>query len=418
MAAAAVDAANAAVEAARENKDKTSDAWEKTREAMRKCKHEKNDELLDNFDKSKVLHLLLDVGQRRGRLNLVKDALRQLLCRSAWKDAVSADEDVKSKLLVFLKLYPDMSEFVVVFEPSLPPSVAESETSASTSAATGAGSLGGDSTDVAESESETQVEPETSTSAAMGAGSPGGDSTDVVESKSETPVEMTLRLLREGLHAMKEVKYQYVKVVGEDGASTAFRSFCTGANQLYSAYMKNPDTFDIDAYRGFFNELTEDAVPNIIDFMMQAYRAYPALKKKAFEAVDKFSVVCARFRTALADRRGAATWSIWSSNLWSAVPMTVDGLGSSTVRYRLEATKGGTVSFQILGDGSWSKRRFPASGKREMLEPGGQQSKSTRGGLLCGHGTNWELQATPSSAFDIVYDLEDQTVTIQAVRSE
>lgn len=75
--------------------------------------------------------------------------------------------------------------------------------------------------------------------------------------------------------------------------------------------------------------------------------------------------------------------------------------------------------FQLVGDGSWEKRVFPAGGSREavvLLHPGkparAAQGDGSRGR---GHGRNWAIDGSPGASFRITYDPATRTVVCEAL---
>jgi len=103
--------------------------------------------------------------------------------------------------------------------------------------------------------------------------------------------------------------------------------------------------------------------------------------------------------------------------------MAPDSSGIGPLRHRItvrsDAPKGDgdtkRESFQIVGDGSWDKRLYPAGGDREetvVLKPGGATSRAAdqRGK---GHGRNWAVEGRPGTAFDILFDADAQTVSCE-----
>lgn len=118
------------------------------------------------------------------------------------------------------------------------------------------------------------------------------------------------------------------------------------------------------------------------------------------------------------------SWANWAVG---KEPMAADGEGPARhrVTIRKDAAKGGGADirkeeFQILGDGSWDKRLYPAGGDKEetvLLQPGGPGSKaaSVKGK---GHGRNWAVEGKPGTAIDILYDAGSQTVSAELAFSE
>eukprot|EP00928_Gymnodinium_smaydae_P088099 TRINITY_DN72243_c0_g1_i1.p1 TRINITY_DN72243_c0_g1~~TRINITY_DN72243_c0_g1_i1.p1 ORF type:complete len:284 (+),score=32.22 TRINITY_DN72243_c0_g1_i1:50-901(+) len=71
--------------------------------------------------------------------------------------------------------------------------------------------------------------------------------------------------------------------------------------------------------------------------------------------------------------------------------------------------------FQILGDGSWDKRLYPAGGSDEtvvVLKPGGAPSRAAMDGK--GHGRNWAVEGRAGSAFDIEFDPDTKSVSCES----
>jgi len=114
----------------------------------------------------------------------------------------------------------------------------------------------------------------------------------------------------------------------------------------------------------------------------------------------------------------ATKWEI------SRSPMEADGDGQ-VVRHRLtvrqDAPKGSgpelkKEEFQIVGNGSWDRRLYPAGGDREetvLLKPGGPASRAgAEKGK--GHGRNWAVEGRAGDAFDILYDPEAMSVSCRS----
>eukprot|EP00931_Biecheleriopsis_adriatica_P035328 TRINITY_DN20329_c0_g1_i1.p1 TRINITY_DN20329_c0_g1~~TRINITY_DN20329_c0_g1_i1.p1 ORF type:complete len:524 (-),score=199.95 TRINITY_DN20329_c0_g1_i1:14-1585(-) len=84
------------------------------------------------------------------------------------------------------------------------------------------------------------------------------------------------------------------------------------------------------------------------------------------------------------------------------------------------AGKGGLhrEEFQILGDGSWDKRLFPAGGKEEAvvpLRPGRPTPAAASTAEHPGHGRNWAVEGKPGTAFRISYDPVSRMVSCEEV---
>eukprot|EP00931_Biecheleriopsis_adriatica_P095891 TRINITY_DN69537_c0_g1_i1.p1 TRINITY_DN69537_c0_g1~~TRINITY_DN69537_c0_g1_i1.p1 ORF type:complete len:212 (-),score=28.72 TRINITY_DN69537_c0_g1_i1:40-675(-) len=68
--------------------------------------------------------------------------------------------------------------------------------------------------------------------------------------------------------------------------------------------------------------------------------------------------------------------------------------------------------FQILRDGSWDKRLYPADSHKAFLQPGGSPTH-VAGDFGGGHNLNFVLEASPGTAFDIFYDPDSGTISCQ-----
>jgi len=125
-------------------------------------------------------------------------------------------------------------------------------------------------------------------------------------------------------------------------------------------------------------------------------------------------------RTPARSHNIVGTFGDWSIH---KTPMAPDSSGIGPLRHRItvrsDAPKGDgdtkRESFQIVGDGSWDKRLYPAGGDREetvVLKPGGATSRAAdqRGK---GHGRNWAVEGRPGTAFDILFDADAQTVSCE-----
>lgn len=104
-------------------------------------------------------------------------------------------------------------------------------------------------------------------------------------------------------------------------------------------------------------------------------------------------------------------------------PMTSEGGDGKVVRHRLtirsDAPKGDgdmrREEFQIVGDGSWDQRVYPAGKDSEevvVLRPGNGPSNaaSERGK---GHGRNWAVDGRPGTSIDIIYDSAGKKVSCE-----
>jgi len=114
----------------------------------------------------------------------------------------------------------------------------------------------------------------------------------------------------------------------------------------------------------------------------------------------------------------AANWHI------SETPMGPDPVGRAMVHQRLtirsEAPKGSSPDvrreeFQLVADGSWDRRFFPAGPDREeviLLQPGGPGSRAAddRGR---GHGRNWAIEGEAGANFDVFFDPQAMMVTCE-----
>jgi len=111
-------------------------------------------------------------------------------------------------------------------------------------------------------------------------------------------------------------------------------------------------------------------------------------------------------------------------------PMTPEGSEDGPVRHRLIVRAGAPQApgdnrakreeFQIVGDGDWDKRLYPAGPDKEevvVLRPGdtGSRAANDRGK---GHGRNWAVEGRPGTAFDIVFDPDERLVTCETAFSE
>lgn len=119
----------------------------------------------------------------------------------------------------------------------------------------------------------------------------------------------------------------------------------------------------------------------------------------------------------------------WAINREPMTPHETSGGGPNIVRHRLtvrdKAPKGSgndvkKEEFQIVGDGSWDKRLYPAGPDKEevvVIRPGGPGSRAEcqRGK---GHGRNWAVEGRPGTAFDILYDADTQMVSCELAFSE
>jgi len=104
-------------------------------------------------------------------------------------------------------------------------------------------------------------------------------------------------------------------------------------------------------------------------------------------------------------------------------PMVADSHSGASVRHRITVrgdapqagkdNKARREQFQIVGNGTWDYRLYPAGGDREevvVLRPGdaGSRASADRGK---GHGRNWAVEGRPGTAFDIFYDPDSQQVS-------
>eukprot|EP00929_Paragymnodinium_shiwhaense_P061838 TRINITY_DN30895_c0_g1_i1.p1 TRINITY_DN30895_c0_g1~~TRINITY_DN30895_c0_g1_i1.p1 ORF type:complete len:296 (-),score=64.98 TRINITY_DN30895_c0_g1_i1:148-1035(-) len=141
------------------------------------------------------------------------------------------------------------------------------------------------------------------------------------------------------------------------------------------------------------------------------------------------STPSAQSSTPAANEPPKAYHFVGSSGDWQIKksPMVAD---DRSARYRLivrvdapQAKTNKTLrreEFQILGDGVWDKRFYPAGGDKEetvVLQAGEapSQAASNKGK---GHGRNWAVEGKPGNAFDIVYDIANKTVSVESVFSE
>ncbi|CAE7437887.1 glh-2 [Symbiodinium natans] len=99
-----------------------------------------------------------------------------------------------------------------------------------------------------------------------------------------------------------------------------------------------------------------------------------------------------------------------SFNDWSADSELMDG-GSAVVTIRSSAPMGSRKGmqkeeFQILEDGSWDQRLFPAGGSSEavvVLKPGRFSQAERSSAENPGHGRNWAVEGKPGASFRILY---------------
>jgi len=80
----------------------------------------------------------------------------------------------------------------------------------------------------------------------------------------------------------------------------------------------------------------------------------------------------------------------------------------------LRISQAGVEEFQIVGDGSWEKRVYPAGGTAAgvvAIRAGEVLPAATGdGGARRGHGRNWSLVGKPGSSFRISFDQEAKTI--------
>eukprot|EP00746_Dinoflagellata_sp_MGD_P079409 gnl/MRDRNA2_/MRDRNA2_31746_c0_seq1.p1 gnl/MRDRNA2_/MRDRNA2_31746_c0~~gnl/MRDRNA2_/MRDRNA2_31746_c0_seq1.p1 ORF type:complete len:392 (-),score=85.43 gnl/MRDRNA2_/MRDRNA2_31746_c0_seq1:22-1197(-) len=119
----------------------------------------------------------------------------------------------------------------------------------------------------------------------------------------------------------------------------------------------------------------------------------------------------------------AKTHSIVGSwNNWNPHKEQMVVLESGVQRHRItvrenaadspEKDKGKREEFQIVGDGSWHKRLYPAGDDREevvVLQSGGAASAAAMSGSK-GHGRNWAIEGAPGVSVDIILDPKAMTV--------
>lgn len=107
--------------------------------------------------------------------------------------------------------------------------------------------------------------------------------------------------------------------------------------------------------------------------------------------------------------------------------MSPDGSGEK-LRHRLtvrsDAPKADGSSkreeFQIVGDGSWDKRYYPAGGDKEetvVIRPGGAPSRADSQRKK-GHGRNWAVEGRPGTVFDILFEPSTQMVSCELAFNE
>merc|ERR1711879_135072 len=101
---------------------------------------------------------------------------------------------------------------------------------------------------------------------------------------------------------------------------------------------------------------------------------------------------------------------VGSFNDWS-VPQEPLGAKGCRITVRRDAAKvsGSNMrreEFQILCDGIWDKRIFPAgSGEAIVTLRAGRPAQASEGDDKDrGHGRNWAIEATPGKAFFVFYD--------------
>eukprot|EP00747_Dinoflagellata_sp_TGD_P169769 gnl/TRDRNA2_/TRDRNA2_199637_c0_seq1.p1 gnl/TRDRNA2_/TRDRNA2_199637_c0~~gnl/TRDRNA2_/TRDRNA2_199637_c0_seq1.p1 ORF type:complete len:184 (+),score=24.16 gnl/TRDRNA2_/TRDRNA2_199637_c0_seq1:93-644(+) len=74
--------------------------------------------------------------------------------------------------------------------------------------------------------------------------------------------------------------------------------------------------------------------------------------------------------------------------------------------------------FQILGDGRWERRIFPAGGIGAAVVPLGPGEPSLAAGddgQGGGHGRNWAVDGEPGTTFKILYDPEQKLVSCEVL---
>ncbi|CAL1169931.1 unnamed protein product [Cladocopium goreaui] len=72
--------------------------------------------------------------------------------------------------------------------------------------------------------------------------------------------------------------------------------------------------------------------------------------------------------------------------------------------------------FQILEDGSWDKRLFPAGGTEEtvvLLRPGRPSRAEMSSPETPGHGRNWAVEGKPGAAFKVTYSSKDRSISCE-----
>eukprot|EP00930_Biecheleria_cincta_P069226 TRINITY_DN56996_c0_g1_i1.p1 TRINITY_DN56996_c0_g1~~TRINITY_DN56996_c0_g1_i1.p1 ORF type:complete len:561 (+),score=94.64 TRINITY_DN56996_c0_g1_i1:64-1683(+) len=106
---------------------------------------------------------------------------------------------------------------------------------------------------------------------------------------------------------------------------------------------------------------------------------------------------------------------VGSFNDWTINPESLDGIIHVGSQGASESETLCREEFQIVGDGSWEKRVFPAGGsgdKGVILVKPGEPSPAAEGDGEAGrgHGRNWAVDGPPGSSFRVSYDPEAMTV--------
>lgn len=113
---------------------------------------------------------------------------------------------------------------------------------------------------------------------------------------------------------------------------------------------------------------------------------------------------------------------------WMAGPLPMTSGSDGRLRQRLEVRVNAQAGnsglareeFQILGDGLWDKRLYPAGGAHKdivILNSAGLISKAATGRGR-GHGRNWAVEGLPGTVFEIIYDPTTATVSCELVSTQ
>lgn len=124
-----------------------------------------------------------------------------------------------------------------------------------------------------------------------------------------------------------------------------------------------------------------------------------------------------------------AEWAVAKEPMATAGDDAPDGGENHVLRQRITVRSSAPKAesdnrreeFQILAEGNWDKRLYPAGGDGEtvvVVKPGAAPVRVAGPERNKGHGRNWAVEGKPGMTFDVLFDPTSRTVAVEMAFKE